>query len=129
VFKNIRMLLAALGVSLLIVMPAVSVAAENVFDDICAQPGASDSAVCEPDGGDPITGPDGIIARVTNVLAVIAGILAVVIIIWGGFTYVTSAGDANKATNARNMIIYAAIGLVVIVLAQTLIIFILNSIV
>ena len=126
--RSIQTLLVTLGAGLLLAVPAAPAAAEDVFEDICDQPGAADSALCEPEH-DPITGPDGVIARVTNIVAAIAGILAVIIIIWGGFTYITSAGDANKATSARNTIVYAAIGLVVIVLAQTLVIFILSSIV
>lgn len=101
-------------------------AAEDVFDDVCSQRGASDSVLCETGEDSSLTGSDGIIARITNAIAVISGILAVIIIIWGGFTYITSGGDTNKTTSARNMITYAVIGLIVIVLAQTLIAFVLS---
>lgn len=47
----------------------------------------------------------------------IAGIIAVIVIIIAGITYVTSSGDPNKTTKAKNQILYAAIGIMVIVTA------------
>lgn len=45
----------------------------------------------------------------------IAGFVAVVIIIIASINYVTSAGDTNKITKAKNTILYAAIGLVFVI--------------
>lgn len=47
----------------------------------------------------------------------IAGIIAVIMIIIGSISYVTSSGDSNKAVKARNTIVYSAIGLVVVAIA------------
>lgn len=48
-----------------------------------------------------------------------AGIVAVVAIILAGFKYVTAAGDASAIAKAKNTILYAVIGLVVVILAFT----------
>lgn len=100
--------------------------AVDVFDDVCND-NTSESAACES-GQDPITGSDGIFSRITRLIALIGGIIAVIMIIIGGFLYVTSGGDSGKIKTARDTIIYATIGLVVIALAQSIIVFIINRI-
>lgn len=52
-----------------------------------------------------------------NTFLYIIGALSVIMIIFGGFKYITSAGDSTSVTSAKNTIMYAVIGLVVTVLA------------
>ncbi|MEI6477437.1 MAG: hypothetical protein WCO52_00395 [bacterium] len=67
---------------------------------------------------DDLQGSIGTIAgRAINILLLLAGILAVIYLIWSGFQYITSAGNAEKAKVARQGIINAVIGIVVIVAA------------
>lgn len=47
----------------------------------------------------------------------LAGVLAVIFIIIGGFQYMTSNGDAGTARRGRETIIYAVVGLVVVLMA------------
>ena len=54
-------------------------------------------------------------------------IAAVIMIIWGGFRYVTSGGDSNKVSSAKNTIIYAVIGLIIVALAQFIVKFVLDK--
>ena len=49
-------------------------------------------------------------------------------IIYGGMRYITSGGDSGKITSAKNTIIYALIGLVVVALAQFIVKFVLNKV-
>ncbi len=44
-------------------------------------------------------------------------IVALFFLIWGGIKYVTSGGEKTKVQNARNTLIYAIIGLVIIFLS------------
>jgi cytochrome bd-type quinol oxidase subunit 2 len=64
------------------------------------------------------------IKRITNVLLFILGAIAVIVIVIGGFMYATSAGDAQKAKTAKDMILYAAIGIVVAMLAFAIVQFV-----
>src|SRR4051812_47648428 len=48
-----------------------------------------------------------VIKQVINILSIIVGVAAVIMIIIGGFKYVTSGGDANNIASAKNTIIYA----------------------
>jgi len=47
-------------------------------------------------------------------------------IIIGGLRYITSGGDSNNVTGAKNTILYAIVGIVIVVAAQAIVSFILN---
>ncbi len=70
---------------------------------------------------------DSTVKTVINLLSIIVGIVAVIMIIIAGFKYITSAGDSNKVTSAKNTLLYALIGLVIVALAQTIAHFALNE--
>ena len=75
---------------------------------------------CTADGD--ATQQIGDIARlVINILSVIVGVVAVIMIIVGGFRYITSGGDSGKVGSAKNTIIYAIIGLILVALAQIIV--------
>jgi len=69
-----------------------------------------------------------ILSHVINVLSFLVGAVAVIMIIIGGFRYVTSGGNDTSITSAKNTILYAIIGLVIVALSQILVHFVLNSI-
>ena len=58
-----------------------------------------------------------VVQNVINALVVIAGIVAVFMIIWAGYKYVMSEGDAEKISSARKTLIYAIVGLIFIFLS------------
>ena len=60
-----------------------------------------------------------------NLFSSVVGIIAVVMIIIGGVRYITSNGDSGNVNNAKNTILYAIIGLVVVALAQIIVRFVL----
>lgn len=57
-----------------------------------------------------------IITNIVTVLLVLAGIVAVFMIIYSGLKFVTSGGDAKQAEGARKTLTFAVIGLVVVML-------------
>lgn len=65
---------------------------------------------------------------VVNTLLFIIGAVSVIMLIFGGFRYVTSGGDSNAVTSAKNTILYAVIGLVVALLAWGVLDFVITSI-
>jgi len=99
----------------------------NPLDKACTGEGAG-SAACrsKSDNPDSITGSNGVIVRITNIIAMIAGVAAVIVMVVYGFMIVTSYGESGKVTQARNAIIGAAVGLAVIALARTIIVFVVN---
>lgn len=111
-----------------LLMPATALA-YNPLTDACGSGGGSaGSAACtDLSGKDPITGPNGILTKASLILATIAGIAAVIIIMVSGFRYITANGDANKAASARNGIIGAAVGLVIIAAAESIVILVVRK--
>jgi hypothetical protein len=81
---------------------------------------------CTVDGG--TTKINTIITNVINIFSLVVGIVSVIMIIYGGFRYVTSGGDSGNVSSAKNTIIYAVIGLVVVALAQFIVQFVLNKV-
>lgn len=63
--------------------------------------------------------------RIVTLFSIIVGAISVVMIIYGGFRYITSGGDSGRVGNAKNTLIYAIIGLVIVALAQLIVHFVL----
>lgn len=67
----------------------------------------------------------------TNIIRgiiLVLGVVAVIVIVFAGQRYIVSQGDPGKITAARNMLIYAVIGLVVAMLAFAIVSFIQNNV-
>jgi hypothetical protein len=69
-----------------------------------------------------------LIHTIVNLLSAIVGIVAVVMIIVGGLRYITSGGNDASVTGAKNTILYAIIGLIIVALAQILVRFTLSKV-
>ncbi len=63
----------------------------------------------------------GAIQTFINFALFFLGLVAVGFIIYGGFLYVTSQGDDGNTEKAKNIIIYAVIGIIVILISYALI--------
>lgn len=70
-----------------------------------------------------------IIINILNAIIAVAGLVAVIFIIIGGFNYMTSAGDSGKTKKAKDTILYAVIGLVICVLAFAIVNFVIGNII
>lgn len=62
-----------------------------------------------------------LIQRVTNWVLGITGAVAVLFIIYGGFRYITASGNQTQMETAKNILIKAIIGLVIIVVAYVIV--------
>lgn len=96
--------------------------------------GDDSGGVCSPvlgevDGSDPrsfnVALPIGL--AVLEILIRLAGLVAVVMVFVGAFRFITTQGNPEKAASARKTIINAIIGLVIVILATTIVNFIGNS--
>lgn len=61
-----------------------------------------------------------------NLFSAILGIVAVVMIMIGGLKYMTSQGDSGQMNSAKSTLIFAAVGLVIVALAQLIVNFVLE---
>lgn len=69
-----------------------------------------------------------LIEDIINIFSFVVGVAAVIMLIIGGFKYITSNGDSNGISSAKSTILYAVIGLVVVAFAQIIVRFVLNRV-
>jgi cytochrome bd-type quinol oxidase subunit 2 len=77
--------------------------------------------------GDSTTRLNKIISTVINIVSIVVGVVAVIMIVFGGLKYITSGGESSNVSSAKNTIIYAIVGLVVVALAQFIVRFVLDK--
>lgn len=65
--------------------------------------------------------PQTLVKQFVNIFLFAVGALSVIMLIWGGIRYTTSAGDSSKVTAAKNTVLYAIVGLVVAILAYAIV--------
>lgn len=71
---------------------------------------------------------DTAIGIINGILGII-GLVAVVFVIYGGFLYITSAGDPGKVKKGKDAILYSLIGLVVVGIAFAVVNFVITDII
>lgn len=129
--KNWLFFVAILLAGSILALDFQPVLADDIFpsDSIdCTK--APDSAICKSQVGpdtNPLSGQNGLLNRITNIVAIVAGFAAIIMVILGGIRFITSGGDPNNVKSARNTVLYALIGIIVIVLARMLILFVINE--
>jgi len=59
--------------------------------------------------------------KIVNYFLTFLGVLAVIMIIYGGVTYVTAAGKDEAVGNAKKIIMYALVGIIIVLLSFALV--------
>ena len=122
--KRILLGLAAAIITALSVLNAPTFA---VYSEMCASlsgdPQAYAAAGCgtQKDAGTVVT-------SVIEVVLGFIGVVAVCVVIYGGFLFLSSSGDAAKVKRGQEAIKYGLIGLVVSLLASGIVIFVSKAI-
>jgi hypothetical protein len=68
------------------------------------------------------------ITNLLNTVYFLAGAVCVIIIITAGITYVTSAGNPQAITKAKNTIIGAVVGIIIIIMAYAITAFVAGAV-
>lgn len=110
-----------LGVLVNVQIDSVGAQADLVCDGLTDATGNA----CGSTAADPQ--PSNLIKTGINILSIVAGVIAVVMIMIAGLKFITSQGDPGKISSARTAALYAIIGLVIVALAQTIVFFIIDS--
>ena len=108
--------------------------AYNAYRGVDCSGSKASSAVCtDKNSGNPLYGPDGVLIKITNIVAFIAGAIAVIMILVGSIRFITSGSDISKGSRvdtdveaARDTIVNALIGLAIIVLAKIIITYVVS---
>jgi hypothetical protein len=129
-----QLFLSILRLTALLVLPlalslGVTASAVDVFP-VC-DGNASTTDVCQSVPNHGTAGDNPIIKAlkfIILILSFIIGIVSVIMIIMAGLWFITANGDPQAVARARNTILYALIGVAVVLLAQSLVAFVLNKV-
>lgn len=132
--KKLRTLLAGallFGMTLApVAAPAMVSAQSEIESGLCAGTQLdANNTTCNP--ADDTAANDkinSILKTVINLFSLAVGIVAVFMVIIGGFKYITSGGDSNSVGGAKNTILFAVVGLVIVALAQFIVRFVLTKV-
>jgi len=123
-----RLLFSFILLTAIVLAPASSALAFKPVTTAC-QAGGANSAICKDQHNtETISGTTSVLARATNLISILAGAIAVIVIVVSGIFFVTADGDASKAASARNALIGAVVGLAIVVLARAIINFVISRI-
>jgi len=125
IIKKITKLMATLTIAGVIFAP-VSVLAQGTNTLAVCEGLAITGGNCADQPGQ--TNVNSVVKTVINILSLVVGIVAVIMVIIGGLKYVISSGDSSNINSAKNTILYALIGLVIVALAQVIVRFTFNSV-
>ena len=85
------------------------------------------ATLCNVDpGGNTFTSD---LTNIINWIVGVAGLVAVVVVIIGGVTYMTSNGDPGKVKKGKDTILYGIIGLIICVLAFAIVNFVIANVI
>ncbi len=81
---------------------------------------------CNPLSGQECINAGDMVVNLIQWFGGVAGVVAAIFLVIGGWGYITSSGDSGKLQKAKTTIMYALIGLVIVALAEVLTAFIAN---
>lgn len=122
--------LLSLLMFLVLFMPLLVMAVDPpVSDNTGGKTGANDNTVkLDNPLGDDIKSPQVLVGQIINSLFGIIGSLALVMFIYGGFLWMTSAGSSEQVKKGKDIFIWAVVGLVVIFSAYSLVRFVIQGV-
>lgn len=140
--RRLKLLITTFFTAALVVAPAVlgssAILAQSTGDFTQTQSGLCAGASldannigttdCTTTGENAGNSVNEIVTLVINIFSWIVGVVAVFAIIIGGFKYITSGGSSEGVTGAKNTILYAIVGLVIVAVAQLVVKFVLGNI-
>lgn len=128
-FLKLIILIPAIFSALLFFSPK-TYAASGVFT-ICNNQAIASSAGCSGVHKGAGSSKDPIITLLKTVIAIfsyIIGIAAVITIVISGFRFVMSEGKSENVSAARSAILFAVVGIIIAIVAQLLIVFVLDKV-
>jgi type IV secretory pathway VirB2 component (pilin) len=119
------LLIAVASVTILAAPQPALALFQNSRDAACGGVALQDTpATCDASSADTV---NNMIRTALEVLSFAAGIAAVIMIIIAGIKFITSQGESANISSARNTVLYAVVGLVVVMLSQFIVRFVLNK--
>lgn len=109
--KQIKSFLIALAVTFFAVAPSIALAQAGVP---APETPAEAPVLVDPLNLNTDAPIEDLVSRVIKAFLGIVGIIALVLFLYGGILWLTSAGNSSKVEEGRNVFVWAVLGLVVI---------------
>ncbi len=121
--NKIKLILAGL-----VMVSGMALSAAPAYADVdCINGGDPLACGSKTPNGESDTDLPAIIKKITNVLLFLVGAISVIMLIFGGFKYVTSGGAPDKVGAAKNTILYAIIGVIISMTAYAIVNFVITT--
>jgi hypothetical protein len=121
--SKIKMFIVVLSAFSLIAIPAAASASNIIGSALnCGTDLQATGTVCaSATSSNSTSAVSTLINEVITIFSWVVGSISIIMIIYGGFRYVTSGGNDQSVSGAKNTIVYALIGLVIVALAQVIV--------
>jgi hypothetical protein len=118
VMTSLVLMLSLVGAPLLASTPTLAACAAGSKPKDCISAGSNTTTAA----GTPKLTDN--IKTITNILLFLIGVISVIAIVIGGIRYTTSGGDSSAVNSAKDTILYAVVGIVVAILAYSIVNFV-----
>lgn len=130
--KSLIIYLSVILIGFLAFSPSVF-AGVNIFSQTCGNGSNSikNTDVCSAVNHQNKSNKDPIISTIkiaVKIISYIIGVAAIIVLIIASIQMIIGGSDPQSVKSARDMMIYAGVGILVAVLAQVIIVFVLNKI-
>jgi hypothetical protein len=132
--NHILIALTSISLAVPLLVPAMPVYAANAACNpiaLAVNSGVNATTQNNPQscgtGGSISSGIQSLASKIVNIFSIIVGIASVLMIIYSGFRYVTSGGESNSVSSAKNTLIYAIVGLIIVIISQLIVRYVLGT--
>jgi hypothetical protein len=126
-YKNVLMVVSIMTIACFVMMPVLTLAATQPDpSELLQETGSEAGFEVREEGQSQLTS---FVGRIINILLSILGVIFFVLLVYGGFLWMTSQGNEDKVKKAKTLITDAVIGLVIILAAYAISSFVITSLV
>lgn len=127
--RILNILLLSLATASTIVLGSfVPVSAVNVFGSCQSNSKLSNTNICQTVTNQTSENPiAATIGSIIQILTYVAGVLAIIMMLFSAYRYSTSSGDPNKVGQAKQTLTYALIGIVVVLASESILLFVFHK--
>ncbi len=116
--KKILVNLLAFAMFLFVLTPAVTLAAPNLGTNYVSNTGLTSAKNQDPRE---------VAINIVKYLMTFLGIIAVIVVLLGGFKWMTAGGNEDKVDEAKKLIIAGVIGLIIVLSSFAIVTFVINT--
>jgi len=119
--------LLSLAIICVLAIPVIAIHAQDNVDSVASNRFGLNEVNTGISGGLSTSDPRAVVGRIINVVLGFLGVIAVAIILLGGFKWMTGGGNEDKVGEAKKLLGAGVIGLVIILMSWAVATFVINA--